>query len=98
MCELGIGLLHFGGVHQRKRVLAVGGGFLEVANDRVTVLADTAELPEEIDVSRARAAAGRAQARLRSRDGNIDHARAQVALQKALNRLRAAGALDERAH
>jgi F-type H+-transporting ATPase subunit epsilon len=46
-------------------VAAVHGGFVEVSNDRVTVLSDVAELPEQIDVERARQAKEAAEARLR---------------------------------
>src|SRR5690348_3882865 len=44
---------------------ALSGGFMEVRNDRVTVLADAAEAAEEIDVGRAEAARARAEERLR---------------------------------
>ena len=73
---------------------AVGGGFMEVKNDRVSVLADAAEVAEEIDVDRAEQARQRAEARLRqARDqqSEIDLARAQAALQRSLLRLRVAG-------
>ena len=53
----------------------------------MTVLADTAELAEEIDVARAQAAKERAEKRLRSGSPEIDRARAEAALQRALNRL-----------
>ena len=88
---LEVGLVRFGRFHGPKRTLAVSGGFMEVSGNRVTILADAAELPEEIDVARARQARDRALARLRSRAADIDHARAQRALARALNRLRAAG-------
>lgn len=67
--------------------IAVGGGFLEVRKDKITILAETAELPEEIDVDRARAAKERAEKRLQSRMEEIDFRRAEIALQKALTRL-----------
>ncbi|MCL6449957.1 MAG: F0F1 ATP synthase subunit epsilon [Acetobacteraceae bacterium] len=70
--------------------LAVSGGFLEVSQDRVLVLAPAAELAKDIDVMRARAARDRARARLRSREAGIDTARAQAALERALARLLAA--------
>lgn len=90
-----VGVVQFGSFHGPKRRLAVSGGFMEVSANRVTILADTAELAEEIDVMRARAARDRALARLRSRAADVDHARAQRALARALNRLRAAGADPE---
>ena len=71
---------------------AVTGGFLEVRNDRVTVLADAAEPFEEIDAARAEAARTRAEERLRlyreGRAGDVDVARAAAALQRSLMRLR----------
>ena len=86
-----LGIVQFGRYHGPKRKIAVSGGFMEVSGNRVTILADTAELAEEIDVMRAKAARDRALARLRSRSPDIDYARAQRALARALNRLRAAG-------
>jgi F-type H+-transporting ATPase subunit epsilon len=70
--------------------LAVSGGFLEIAGDRVLVLADSAERSEEIDVSRAEEARRRAQERLASRQEEIDVAAAEAALRRALVRLRVA--------
>lgn len=74
------------------RRLAVSGGFIEVTAKQVVVLADTAEMAEEIDVARAQRARERAAARLRERGGDLDVVRAQLALQRALARLKAAGA------
>jgi F-type H+-transporting ATPase subunit epsilon len=48
------------------QVIAVHGGFVEVSNDRVTILSDVAELKDQIDVSRARAAKEAAEAELRA--------------------------------
>jgi F-type H+-transporting ATPase subunit epsilon len=70
-------------------IAAVHGGFVEVSNDRVTVLSDVAELPEHIDVDRARQAKEGAEARLRESSGDDD---AAVALERAEVRLRVAGA------
>jgi F-type H+-transporting ATPase subunit epsilon len=68
--------------------LAVLSGFAEVLPDRVTVLAETAERPEEIDVERAKKALERAEKRLASSDANVDWDRATVALQRALIRIK----------
>jgi F-type H+-transporting ATPase subunit epsilon len=65
-------------------------GFAEVLPDRVTVLAETAERAEEIDLSRAEAALARAEKRLASNDTNIDWDRATVALERALIRIQIA--------
>jgi F-type H+-transporting ATPase subunit epsilon len=73
---------------------AIAGGFMEVRNDHVSILADHAESVEEIDIERARAARARAEERLRqAREGggsDYDLARVQAALQRSLLRLRVA--------
>lgn len=71
------------------RLLACSGGFVEVQGEQVTVLAEAAEFGDEIDRARAAAARERAQERLGRR--GIDSTRADVALARALNRLRIAG-------
>ncbi len=71
--------------------LVVFGGFLEVANNRVLVLADSAERAEEIDVNRAEEARRRAQSRISERGVQWDAARAHLALQRSNVRLRVAG-------
>ena len=72
----------------REEALAVFGGFLEVAHNRVRVLADTAERAEEIDVARAEAARLRAETRIAERLTDIDLARAELALRRSMVRLR----------
>jgi len=69
---------------------AVTGGFFEVLDDRVIVLADAAEHAEEIDVQRAEAARERARLAIERRESSEDLAAAQAALQRALIRLRIA--------
>ncbi|MBO8138128.1 MAG: F0F1 ATP synthase subunit epsilon [Desulfotomaculum sp.] len=71
--------------------VAITGGFVEVKNSRVVVLADTAEREDEIDVERAEAAKKRAEERLAKGGQDIDIARAEAALQRATARLKAAG-------
>jgi F-type H+-transporting ATPase subunit epsilon len=72
---------------------ASSSGFVEVRNNVVTVLVESAEKADEIDVQRARAARERAEKRLQAKSPEIDVARAQLALLRALNRLRVAGAV-----
>jgi len=91
---LRIGVLRYKQGSEYKKV-AISGGFMELSNNRITVLADTAETAESIDVLRAREAKRRAEERLRSKAENIDRARAQAALQRALARLKAAGVDDK---
>jgi F-type H+-transporting ATPase subunit epsilon len=74
-----------------EHTLAVHGGFAEVGDDRVIVLADKAERPEEIDVARARRARERAEQRLAGKTPEeIDYTRALAALTRALTRLQLA--------
>lgn len=68
-------------------VVAVNGGFIEVRKDKVVILAESAELAQDIDVARAEAAKQRAQQRLAAKQDEIDFRRAEHALQRALNRL-----------
>lgn len=70
---------------------AVHGGIVEILKDRVTVLAEIAEWPDEIDVNRANEAKVRAERRLAAKEGNLDVHRAELALRRSLARL---GAVD----
>ena len=63
--------------------LALTGGFLEVANNRVTVLADAAEQDDDIDLERAEAALARAQERIESEPGTVDLEEAMASLRRA---------------
>ncbi|MED1798223.1 F0F1 ATP synthase subunit epsilon [Brevibacillus porteri] len=67
--------------------MAVSGGFMEVRGDKVTILAETAELPGDIDVERAKAAKERAEKRLAEKYAELDVKRAERALQRAVARL-----------
>jgi F-type H+-transporting ATPase subunit epsilon len=70
--------------------MAITGGFLEVRDDRVTILADAAERAEEIDIVRAEEARRSAERSLEERAGVEQLAAAAAALQRALLRLRVA--------
>ncbi len=70
--------------------LAISGGFLEVRDNRVLVLADAAERAEEIDVERARAAEERARLLLQERRATADLAVAEAALRRSQVRLKVA--------
>lgn len=73
------------------RFIACSGGYAEVEEGEVKVLAETAELPEQIDVERARSALKRAQNRLEERrENDVDAQRARDALRRAENRLQVA--------
>src|SRR5438309_4664707 len=69
--------------------MAITGGFLEVRDDRVTILADAAERTEEIDEARAEEARRRAERSLEDRTSREHMIEAQAALQRALLRIKA---------
>ena len=79
-------------IHQNDGIkkAAVHGGIVEVLKDKVTILAEIAEWPDEIDVNRANDAKIRAERRLASKDSNLDVPRAEMALKRSLARLGAA--------
>ena len=66
----------------------VGNGFAQVINNRVSVLVDTAERPEEIDVRRAQEAKERAQEQLRQKQSIQEYYMSQASLARAMSRLR----------
>ena len=70
--------------------LAVGTGFAEIVNNRVTLLVDTAERPEDIDVRRAREQQERAQEQMRQKQSIQEYYHTQASLARAMNRLRVA--------
>ena len=70
---------------------AISGGFVEVRENKVILLAETAERTDEIDVDRVKAARDRALKRIAEKYPNTDIERAKLALYRALNRLKIAG-------
>ena len=93
VAALDVGLLSWreGG---KEQTLFVSGGFVEVKQDTVRVVSEAGERPADIDVTRARAAEKRARERLdhsREASGQIDTLRAELALRRAVLRLRASG-------
>jgi F-type H+-transporting ATPase subunit epsilon len=87
--ELAVGVITYRSQGVTKS-LSVAWGFAEVLPDKVTMLAETAEHPEEIDVARAQKAKDRAEQLLKSNDPQLDYDRAQDALQRAETRLKVA--------
>ena len=68
--------------------VALGGGFAEIVNNRVTLIVDTAERPEDIDVRHAEEQKERAEERLRQKQSTREYYHTQASLARAMNRLR----------
>ena len=92
IAALGLGEVVLTGADQHKRYFALSGGVVEVRDNQLIVLADIGEQAEEIDVDRAAQAAQRARTRLKGEgeEERVDITRAEIALGRALNRLRVA--------
>ena len=83
------GTIRYTDADGNEKFIFVNGGFSEALPDKVTVLAESAELREDIDVERAKAAMERAQKRLeedRSKE-DVDFVRAKAALERAITRI-----------
>ena len=87
--ELAVGVITYK-ANDVTHTLSVAWGFMEVLPDKVTILAEAAERPQEIDVERAQKAKDRAEQRLKSSDPQVDYPRAEDALQRAETRLNVA--------
>ena len=81
------------GIHNddQQKVAAVHAGFAEILGEKVTILAELAEWPDEIDINRAEAAKQRAEDRIAAKSENLDLKRAEYALHRALTRIDVAG-------
>ena len=76
-------------IHEEDRIreAAVHAGFAVILQDKVTLMAEVAEWPEEIDVNRAQEAKTRAERRLSAKEADLDVARAELALRRSLTRI-----------
>mgnify|MGYP002602340994 CR=1 FL=1 len=72
---------------QGEKYVFVAGGFVEVSDNIVSIIAPAAERAADIDLARAEAAKKRAEERLRNKADNVDTARAQAALARAIGRI-----------
>ena len=88
VCSLDIGVLKTIN-NGEEECISVIGGILQFSNNRATILTDTAERECDIDVTRARHAKERAQARLKTQNEEIDIVRAQLSLARAIARISA---------
>lgn len=70
-----------------KKKAAILGGFIEILKEKVTVLAENAQWPEDIDLDRAEAAYERAKERLTAKQEGIDLKRAEASLKRAVARI-----------
>jgi F-type H+-transporting ATPase subunit epsilon len=86
LSALGIGNLYYK-LDGRNYYVFVAGGFAEVSDNKVTILAEVAEKAHEIDVERARKAQERAEQRAREQQEKVDFSRNQAALRRALMRM-----------
>ena len=91
LTTLGIGEIMYR-KEEKKQYVAVSWGFVEVLGDKVTVLAETAELEEEIDVERAKKAKERASEKLKTLSADHkDYLKEKASLDKAMTRMVVAG-------
>jgi F-type H+-transporting ATPase subunit epsilon len=88
LSSLEIGRVHFRDLKDNEHTVFITGGFSEAMPDRVTILAETAELQGKIDLERAKASYQRAQERLASSDKDVDRARAKAAMERAVARIK----------
>lgn len=89
LSALAVGPLYFR-TGSKTEYVFVSGGFAEISGNKVTILAESAELSKDIDVTRAEAARKRAEERLAAQTETIDATRAHAALQRSVERLRVA--------
>ena len=89
LTTLKTGILHYTDAGGAERFVFVNGGFAEALPDKVTVLAESAEKQDEIDMERAKAAMQRAEKRLAEQHDRkqVDIARAKAALDRAVTRI-----------
>lgn len=90
LSALKVGALRYN-VNDKNHYVFISGGFADVNGNKVTVLAESAELSTDIDASRAKAALERAERRLQEHSDSVDVIRAEAALQRAMVRMQLAG-------
>jgi F-type H+-transporting ATPase subunit epsilon len=90
LTSLKTGSLRYKDATGTERFLFINGGFAEVLPDKVTILAESAERRQNIDVARAMEAKDRAEKRMAAKTADLDLVRAEAALRRALYRLQIA--------
>ena len=91
LAELRIGVISYRLATDEEQRLFCSWGFVEVLPDRVSVLAEIVEKPEEIDVERARLKQEEAERLLHSKSSDVNYEEAMLSLEKATTRLQLAG-------
>lgn len=94
LTELVVGDIRLIDAAEKEHHFATSGGFMEMKNNRLSIIAETVETAQGIDADRAERARTRAEERIgqaKSHEGAIDRERAEAALARANNRLRVAG-------
>jgi len=91
LTSLNLGTLRYKDANGKERLLFINGGFAEVLPNKVTILAESAERRQDIDVARAEKAKGRAEQRLASKGADLDVVRAEAALRRAIDRIKISG-------
>ena len=95
LTTLKVGILRYTDANGKEKYVFVSGGFAEALPDKVTVLAESAERRQDVDLARAKDALQRAERRLaedRSKE-EIDIVRAKAALERAVQRIKLSGSL-----
>ncbi len=94
LTSLKVGTVQYTDADGNEHSVFVSGGFTEALPDKVTVLAESAEKHQDIDVDRAKAAMDRAQERIADeKNEKIDFTRAKSSLSRAMHRLKITGSL-----
>ncbi|GGG12625.1 ATP synthase epsilon chain [Lysinibacillus alkalisoli] len=86
VAPLAIGAVKLKGQNSEEFV-AISGGFIEIRPDKISILAPSAEVANEIDLARAKEALARAEQRLAKKQDSIDFQRAELSLKRAMNRI-----------
>lgn len=90
LIAISMGPLRYTDEHGEEHPVEVGTGFAQIFNNRVSILVDTAERPEDIDVVRAREALERAQEQLRQKQSIQEYHHSQASMARAMSRLKIA--------
>jgi F-type H+-transporting ATPase subunit epsilon len=86
--SLEIGKINLVDINDKEIQLVTGGGTVEVKENKILILADSIETLDELDVERAKKSYQRAKERLANRKSDVDFVRAELSLNRALNRLK----------